>query len=226
MRDAKLQVLRRLPQDQTDAFHPDRVQDDLAKLASSADCLSEIAERLRIRFRKAGERAVLEHWTALYTAADRLIAARNDMERRKSEYLQLAREHDLKDTEKSANVTKLQADIEEENLRREKAAYQRQHVEQFNQASPQGSNASENQQKFTEADERRQFDARWELNESMRSLHTLIELQHWRRQQRDQILQDRSLSPDEQAEAMQFVDDLYRQKHSELKVDTRIFEDR
>ena len=63
-----------------------------------------------------------------------------------------------------------------------------------------------------------------QVHESLRSLQTLIELQHWRRQQRDSILKDRSLTADEQSEDLQFVDDLYQQKRAELKVDTRIFE--
>ena len=84
---------------------------------------------------------------------------------------------------------------------------------------------SENEQKLNDADERRQLDARWDLNESLRALHTLIELQHWRRNQRDRILQDRSLTAQEQSEDLRFVDDLYEQKRADLKVDTRIFED-
>ena len=85
--------------------------------------------------------------------------------------------------------------------------------------------ASENEQKLNQANERRQLDARWELHESLRPLQSLIELQHWRRQQRNRILQDRSLTPEEQSEDMAFVDDLYQKKHAELKADVRIFEE-
>jgi len=53
------------------------------------------------------------------------------MERSKSEYLQLGREHEVKETEKSANLAKIRADLEENCLRRDKAAYQREHLEQF-----------------------------------------------------------------------------------------------
>ena len=56
-------------------------------------------------------------------------------------------------------------------------------------------------------------------------LHSLIELQHWRRQQRDRILNDRSLSSQEQDEDLRFVDDLFGRKRAELKTDTRIFEE-
>jgi hypothetical protein len=225
----KLEIVPSLPRELDpaafDAFHEDRVRRDLARVATSPGLFAQYAERARIRFQKASERAVLEHWINFYQTGERLIAAKSAMERKKSEYLQLAREHEIKETEKVAALAKLRADIEEHNLRLDKTTYQRQNLERFVED---GNNAtsSENQQKLNEADERRQLDARWELHESLRPLHTLIELQHWRRQQRDRILKDRSLTAEEQAEDLQFVDDLYQQKHAELKVDTHIFEER
>jgi len=187
--------------------------------------LEQYIERARVRFQKAGERAILERWIEFYQTANRLVAAKAAMDRSKSEYLQLGREHELKETEKSATLAKLRADLEEHNLRHDKAEYQRENLERFVEGGTQASMVSENEQKLNEADERRQLDARWDLNESLRALHTLIELQHWRRQQRNRILQDRSLSSDEQGEDLQFVDSLYEQKRAELKVDARIFEE-
>ncbi len=224
-----LALIHRPSEFEKDLFHHQRVQQDLTRLAEAPDFISECAERLHIRFRKAGERAVLGHWTALYQAADKLIAARNGMERKKTEYLQLAGEHDVKETQRRTVVAKLQADIEEHELRREKASYQRQHVEQFvegaNHSNLNGPEASENAHQFAEAYERRHLDARWELHESLRALNTLLELQRWRREQRDRILKDRLLSAQEQGEGLQFVDDLYEQKRADLRVDTRIFEE-
>jgi hypothetical protein len=206
-----------------DAFHEDRVRHDLARFAEAPGLFEQYVERARVRFQKAGERAILERWIEFYQSGERLIAAKAAMERRKSEYLQLGREHEVKETEKGASLAKLQADLEEDNLRRDKAAYQREHLERFVEGGTRG-NISENEQKLNEASEHRQLDARWDLHESLRALHTLIELQHWRRQQRDRILNDRSLTSEEQSEDLQFVDDLYQQKHAELKVDTRILE--
>lgn len=210
--------------DSLDAFHIDELQQHLARFREKPGILSQYIERTRTRFQKASERRIVEDWTAFYTAGQRLLATRTEMERRKSEYLMLAHEHELKVRGSEANLCKLEADIEEHNLRRDKAAYQRQHLERFVESGTRG-NVSENEQKLNEAHERRQLDARWELNESLRALHSLIELQHWRRQQRDRILQDRSLTAEEQGEDLQFVDELYQQKRGELKVDTRIFEE-
>ena len=224
----KLEVLIPLPNQhdpaRLDAFHENRVRSDLAMFAEAPGLFEQYVQRARVRFQKKGERAILEHWIAFYQDGARLIAAKTEMERRKSEYLQLGREHDAKEAEKSATLTKLEADIEEHNLRRDRAAYQREHLEDDNQMRNSAS-LSENEQKLNDANERRQLDARWELHESLRALQTLLELQRWRRQQRDGILQDRSLTSQEQGEDLQFVDDLYEQKRAELRVDTRIFEE-
>ncbi len=82
------------------------------------------------------------------------------------------------------NLAKLQAGVEEHNLRRDKSTYQREHMERFVEHGT-AAKLSENEEKLNEANERRQLDARWELHESLRALQPLIELQHWRRQQRD-----------------------------------------
>jgi hypothetical protein len=224
----KIEILPQAPRrpdpSAVDPFDDDRVREDLAEFSEASGVLEQYLHRTGVRFRKAGERAILRQWEDLYKSGERLIAARVAMERRKSEYLQLAREHEVKDTEKAAELAKLQADAEEHELRRHKAEHERQSVgrELPPEAQPA---ASEDEQKLRQACERRRLDARWDLHESLRPLQSLIELQRWRRLQRDQILKDRSLSPEEQAEDLQFVDDLYRQKHAELKVDTRIFEE-
>ena len=224
----KLAVLAPLPREcdpaALDAFHEDRVRRDLARFATEPGLFGQYAERARVRFQKSGEKAILEHWISFYEAGNRLISAKAGMERSKSEYLQLAREHEIKETEKTASLTKLQADIEEQSLRCDKAAYQRQHLERFVEGGT-SLPKNENERKLNDSFERRKMDVRWEVHESLRPLHTLIELQHWRRQQRDRILDDRSLTSQEQSEDLQFVDDLYAQKRAELKVDTRIFED-
>jgi hypothetical protein len=207
-----------------DAFHEDRVRRDLARFASESGLFGQYAERIRVRFQKSGEKAIAEHWASFFQAGERLIAAKAEMERQKSDYLQLGREHEIKETEKTASLTKLRADTEEQHLRREKAAYQRQHLERFVEGGT-SSLANENERQLNEAVEHRLRETRWEVHESLRPLNTLIELQHWRRQQRERILGDRSLSSHEQSEDLQFVDDLYAQKRAELKTDTRIFED-
>src|SRR5450631_2509447 len=130
----KLEVIPLAPQRNPqglDAFHEDRVRQDLSRFAEAPGLFEQYVERARVRFQKAGERAILERWIELYQTGERLIAAKVAMERSKSECLQLGREHEVKETETTANLAKLQADLEEHNLRRDKAAYQRDHLEQF-----------------------------------------------------------------------------------------------
>jgi hypothetical protein len=224
----KIEVLSRLPRQQgsasLDPFHDDRVREDLAEFSEASGVLEQCLHRARVRLRKAGERAILRQWEDLYKSGEQLLAARVAMERRKSEYLQLAREHELKDTEKATQLAKLRADAEEHDLRRDKAARARQDVGRGEAAEGHGV-PSEDEQMLRQACHRRQLDAQWELNESLRPLQSFIELQRWRRQRRDQILKDRSLSPEEQSEVLQFVEELFHQKHAEIKQDTRIFEE-
>ena len=93
------------------------------------------------------------------------------MERQKSEYVQLGREHEVKETEKSANLARLQADLEEQNLRRDKAVYQRQHLARFAEGEISG-RRNEEEQKLNDAQQRRHLDAR-DLSESLGALNTL-----------------------------------------------------
>lgn len=224
MRNPKVEVLRPRPElDPLDVFSEDRVRQQLAKFACTPNLLAQYVERARSLMQKAGERAILEHWIAFYESGHRLIAAKTQMERKRSEYLQLAHEHELRAREKQANLCKLEANTEEDNLRRDKAVYQRNHLEDFIEGGH-SLKVSESERQLNDACQRRQMDSRWEVHESLKALNTLLELQHWRRQQRDRILKDRLLTAQEQGEALQLVDELFEQKRGELRVDTRIFE--
>ncbi len=114
-----------------DMFSEERMIYDLARFARSSGVLRKYVERLRSRFTKAGEKAILEHWIAFYERGRRLIEARTEMERRRSEYLQLSNEHELRAKEKEANIA-------EHNLRRDIAEYKRQHIERFSVSFRQG----------------------------------------------------------------------------------------
>jgi len=114
-----------------DAFREDRILYDLAKLAHSPGLFETYVERARVRFTKAAEKAVLEHWISFYQTGGRLIEARLEMERRKNEYRQLANEHQIKAKEKEAAVAAHEADIAEHNLRRDIAEYKRRELDRF-----------------------------------------------------------------------------------------------
>src|ERR1035438_1985360 len=114
-----------------DAFHEGRVRHDLASLVDTPGLFQKYIERARIRFTKAAEKAVLEHWISFYQTGSRLIEARLEMERKKIEYLQLANEHDVKAKDKKSTIASHDANIAEHNLRRDIAEYKRNHLERF-----------------------------------------------------------------------------------------------
>ena len=152
-----------------DAFCEDRVLYDLAKLANTPGLFQKYAERARIRFTKSAEKAVLEHWIAFYQSGGRLIEARLEMERKKSEYLQLAREHEVKAKEKESLIAGHEADISEHQLRRDIAEYKRQHLERFIE----GAQPEKTEPKLTPEQQRRL--RRMEIEDKLRELDRLEE---------------------------------------------------
>ena len=114
-----------------DAFREDRVLYDLARLSHTPSLFRKYIEQAKIKYAKAAERAVLEHWIAFYQTGGRLIDVRLEMERKKSEYLQLDNELQVKASEKEAALAGHQADIAEHNLRRDIAEFKRRNIERF-----------------------------------------------------------------------------------------------
>lgn len=114
-----------------DVFNEDRVRRELAVFARTPGIVAQCLGRARSGFTKAGERAIIRDWTSFFDEAQALIGAKTEMERKRSEYLQLANEHDVRAKEKEVAVARHDAEIAEENLRRETAEYKCQRLEQF-----------------------------------------------------------------------------------------------
>jgi hypothetical protein len=114
-----------------DIFDERRISQDLARFARAPGLFRKYVERARSRFNKSGERALLEQWVAYHETGRRLIESRTEMERKRSEWLQLANEHQRSGKQKDAEIAKLEADAEEHQLRRDQAAYKRRNVERF-----------------------------------------------------------------------------------------------
>ena len=114
-----------------DVFNEDRVRRELAAFAETPGILTQFVGRARSGITKAGERAIIRDWTGFFQEAQTLIAAKTEMERKRSEYLQLADEHDLRAKEKEAAIARHDAEIAEERLRGETAEYKRGHLDQF-----------------------------------------------------------------------------------------------
>jgi len=200
-----------------DMFDEGRIHQEVRSLAGRSGRLFLHFDVQRKRRQREKEIEILHQWKTFYLAGTDLIKSKTELLRPRRESSGLERANEERSAEKRANIA-------EHDLRRNKALYQGQHMEPLAEGRP-TAEPSESHRRLNDACERRELDARWEVHESLRSLYSLVELQRWRKNQRDRILGDRSLTSREQAEDLQMVDDLYEQKRTELKTDTRIFED-
>jgi hypothetical protein len=114
-----------------DVFNEDRVRCELAAFAETPGILTQFVGRARSGITKAGERAIVRDWTGFFEEAQALIGAKTEMERKRSEFLQLANEHEVRAKEKEVAIARHDAEIAEEALRRETAEYKRQRLDQF-----------------------------------------------------------------------------------------------
>ncbi len=114
-----------------DVFNEDRVRRELAAFADAPSIVAQFVGRARSGLTKAGERGIVRDWTSFFQEAQTLIGAKTEMERKRSEYLQLANEHEVRAKEKEVAIARHDAELAEENLRRESADYKRQHLEHF-----------------------------------------------------------------------------------------------
>jgi hypothetical protein len=172
----RLRVLSSLPRGYDvaahDAFHEGRVRHDLATLAGNPSLFQNYIERARVRFTKAAEKAVLEHWISFYQTGSRLLDARLEMERKKSEYLQLAHDHEAKTKDKESAIASHTANIAEHNLRRDIAEYKRNHLERFVEGgNPMPAEPKDTGPKLSAEQQRRL--RRMEIEDKMRELDGL-----------------------------------------------------
>jgi hypothetical protein len=114
-----------------DVFNENRVRMELAAFSRTPGVVAQVVGRARSGFTKAGERAIIRDWTTFFEEAQALIGAKTEMERKRSEYVQLGDEADVRAKEKEVAVARHDAEIAEELLRRETAEYKRQRLEQF-----------------------------------------------------------------------------------------------
>lgn len=157
------------PPSAPDVFDPVRIQQELQKLAGTP-MVSKYVAVLKGRFSRAAERAALEQWEKFYTSAQKTVQAHTELVRANHDHQQVEREYEIKNKQKDLASLSLDADIEEQRLRIEMTRAARKELEQaVNQpAAP----------------------ARGGQEAAM--------LDQWYQQSRRQIMEDRTLSIDEQ----------------------------
>jgi hypothetical protein len=150
-------------------FDPVRIQQELQKLAGTPMFFKYIAV-LKGRFARAAERAALEHWEKFYASAQKTVQAHTELVRAQHDHQQVEREYEIKNKQKDLASLSLDADIEEQHLRIEAARAARREFEQaVNQPAA-----------------------------SVRGVQETAMLDQWYQQSRRLIMEDQTLSIDEQ----------------------------
>src|SRR5260370_2279890 len=132
-------------------------------------------------------------------------------------------DNELKKKETEANIAKLEADLEEQRLRRDQAAHRRQHVGQDTDQALL-TTGSEDDIKMEAAHDRARRDIAFDIRlNSGRKLTTLKELQKWFREERNTIFKDDDdLTAEEQHEQYEQLRNSYQQHKRLLRNDVII----
>ena len=112
-----------------DVFDPERIKQELEKLAGTPG-LSKYIAVLKGKFSRAAERAALEQWERFYTSAQKTVQAHTELVRAQHDHQQVEREYEIKNKQKDLASISLDAEIEEQRLRLDMARATRRELEQ------------------------------------------------------------------------------------------------
>jgi hypothetical protein len=210
-----------------DYFDEEQLGKDLAQLAATPSLFQQYADRAHSRFTKKGQRAILNHYIRLYQTGQQAVNAKAEFERAKSTYQQLAHEDEIKRRKKDKELAQLDADIEEEKLRKANAAHKRKMLGLVLQPEAdkedQPNSQDEIKMKAREEYERRKiaFKVRLQAGEKF---HSLVELQKWKKEMRSEI-KSLHVSEDEENDLLDQIDLSYNEYSQHIKNDTSIYEE-
>jgi hypothetical protein len=163
-----------------DVFDPVRIKQELQRLAGTPGLAKYLAV-LKGKFSRAAERAALEQWEKFYTSAQKTVQAHTELVRAQHDHQQVEREYEIKNKQKDLTSLSLDADIEEQRLRLEMTRAARRELEQaVNQ--PAGSRGGQE----------------------------AAMLDQWYQQARRLIMEDHTLSLDEQDQLLEQLKAEYR----------------
>jgi hypothetical protein len=201
-----------------DIFDAKRVKADLERIAGNPSLVAQYIALLRSRFTKGTERKIVEQYIELYQTGTRFVQATTERE-------QLWYDNELKKKETEANIAKLEADLEEQRLRRDQAAHRRQNVGRDSEPvllPPR----NEDDVKMEAAHDRARRDIAFDIRlNSGRKLTTLKELQKWFKEERNAIFRDDNLTAEEQDEQYDQLRNSYQEHKRLLRDDVSIDED-
>ena len=111
-----------------DVFNESRIKADLEVLATRPTLLAQYIAQAELRFTQAQQMAVLRRWTEFYKVGKEVITARTDLIRAHHDFLHINREGQIKVKEKDVSLARLDAELEEVELRKAQARHARENL--------------------------------------------------------------------------------------------------
>jgi len=172
-----------------DVFDEVRIKHELARLAGTPGFSKYIA-LLKSKFSRAVERKALEQWELFYRSAKRTVESHTELVRAQHDHQQVEREYEIKNKQKDLASLSLDADLEEQRLRLELARASRRELEQaVNQPAGSASRSDE-----------------------------VALLNQWYQQTRRLIMEDHTLSIDEQDQVLEQLKAEYRARKQTIDI--------
>lgn len=111
-----------------DVFNESRIKADLAVLANQPTLLAQYIAEAELRFTQARQIAVLQKWIHFYRVGEEVIVARTKLVRAHHDFIQVNREGEIKVKEKDVSLARLDAELEEVELRKAQARHARENL--------------------------------------------------------------------------------------------------
>src|SRR5260370_10746971 len=102
-----------------DVFSEERLKRDLEMLSDTPSLYYQYVHRARTRLKKKGEVKILDHWTQFFESGAKLVKAKTDLGRARSDYQQLSYENEIGLKKKDLELARLDAEHEEQIARKE-----------------------------------------------------------------------------------------------------------
>ena len=175
-----------------DVFDEARIKHELQKLAGTPG-FAKYVTLLKTKFSRAAERKALEQWELFYRSAKRTVESHTELVRAQHDHQQVEREYEIKNKQKDLASLTLDAEIEEQRLRLDLARVSRLELEQAaRQQAPAGSYSNDDESAL---------------------------LTQWYQQARKQIMEDRTLSIDEQDRLLEQLRVEYNARKRNITID-------
>jgi hypothetical protein len=200
-------------------FDEKQLDKDLHRFTRAVGVKAKLYDRIRDKFTKRGQRAILKDYTSLYKAGKTAIDAKTEFERSKITHDQLAKEYEIKLKENEVSAADLEAQKEGHLLRKDEAAHKRTQIGMQPNNEPAKPLKTEDEKRFEEKCSARFIDIQDEVFEELEVV-TEKEVQSRKKynQLRRKIDRDPEFTDDEKDELIERLDKRYTEKAREFSI--------